>query len=125
MENKYFFLEESMSHPHHYLLRPNFDLLPLTSTSGSYNVFAARIMNLSYAQYLRMCRDILNAEIHGKNTRYPVAYFEKNKLMHQFLKLLNKRTELALKYRAIPDLEEQIEFLKKQKEKDDDSYSRA
>ena len=93
---KVFYLDESPHNPGKYLIRVNVDLIPFTTTVGSLNLLAARLLNLSYAQYLRFCRDIVGAEIHGKNCYYPVAYFQRNDLSEQLVKLLNARTEFIL-----------------------------
>ena len=76
---KYFYLEESPIYKNKYIIRLNHDkfLFP-TGTSGSYNVFIARVLNLSYADYLRYSRDRLGAELIGKQSRYVMAYYDKN-----------------------------------------------
>lgn len=110
MKEKYFKLEESQSNGK-YIISADFSLLPLTNTNGSFNIICARLFNLSYADYLRMCRDLMGAEIIGKGHLYPVAYFERNELTYQFLKLLNGRAQYALKVRNFPDLEEKYKQL--------------
>ena len=97
MSNKYFRCEESLANLGKYIIRPNFDKLPLKCTIGSYNILPARLMNLSYAQYLRMCRDIHGAEITGKKTMYPIAYFSTEEQATDLLKELDKRVEKLLK----------------------------
>lgn len=42
---------------------------------GSLNVLFARIMGLSYAEFLRYVRDHYNARLVGKNHKYPFFYF--------------------------------------------------
>ena len=79
MSKSYFICEETPYHPGKYIVRPVHCNLPLTYTEGSYNLLAARLMNLGYADYLRMCRDVYGAEIIGKNELYPVAYFSNSK----------------------------------------------
>ena len=74
-----------------YVIRPNFDKLPLYYTTGSYNVIMARIMGITYANYLRLCRDEYGAEIVGKNSMYPVAYFTEEKRVKELVKELDKR----------------------------------
>lgn len=96
---KYFTIEESMQQENYYIIKINdLSMLPIKTENmtGSYNVLPARLMNLSYAQYLRMCRDLFGAEIVGKNSYYPVALFRKGKILDQFVKLLNSRMELVL-----------------------------
>lgn len=63
---------------------------------GSFNIFPARLLGLSFSEYLRFCRDILGAKVIGKNRIYPVPYFRSTPEVQQFLKLLNKRAEYAL-----------------------------
>jgi hypothetical protein len=95
----YFIFEESMYENGKYVLTPNFPLLPLKSTLGSYNILAAEIMGLSYANFLRMCRDLYGAEVVGKGHYYPVAYFKNSKDGQPLIDELNKRVEVLLKAR--------------------------
>ena len=95
MTKKYFYLEESSSHPGKYKISMNFDMLPGIRTTGSYNLLPARLLGLSYAEYLRYCRDIYKAEIIGKNNMYPVAYFKDNTATGELIKMLNSRMQLA------------------------------
>ena len=100
---KYFYLEESPIYKNKYIIRLNHDkfLFP-TGTSGSYNVFIARVLNLSYADYLRYSRDRLGAELVGKQSRYVVAYYDKNQTTEAFVKLLNKRMEYIMHEHSFP-----------------------
>lgn len=100
---KYFYLDESPIYKNKYIIRLNHDkfLFP-TGTSGSYNVFIARVLNLSYADYLRYSRDRLGAELIGKQSRYVVAYYDKNQATEAFIKLLNKRMEYIMHEHNFP-----------------------
>ena len=100
---KYFYLDESPIYKNKYIIRLNHDkfLFP-TGTSGSYNVFIARVLNLSYADYLRYSRDRLGAELVGKQSRYVVAYYDKNQTTEAFVKLLNKRMEYIMHEHNFP-----------------------
>ena len=100
---KYFYLEESPIYKNKYIIRLNHDkfLFP-TGTSGSYNVFIARVLNLSYADYLRYSRDRLGAELVGKQSRYVMAYYDKNQTTEAFVKLLNKRMEYIMHEHSFP-----------------------
>ena len=102
-DEKYFYLEESPIYKNKYIIRLNHDkfLFP-TGTSGSYNVFIARVLNLSYADYLRYSRDRLGAELVGKQSRYVVAYYDKNQTTEAFVKLLNKRMEYIMHEHSFP-----------------------
>ena len=116
---KYFDFDECLNRGK-YLLRPNFKLLPLERTTGSFAVLPARLLGLSFADYLRMCRDILGAEIIGKGSKYPVVYFPKNATTRQFIKLLNGRAGVALFEREhrSADLKQKIEELKREENKE-------
>ena len=100
---KYFYLDESPIYKNKYIIRLNHDkfLFP-TGTSGSYNVFIARVLNLSYADYLRYSRDRLGAELIGKQSRYVMAYYDKNQATEAFIKLLNKRMEYIMNEHNFP-----------------------
>lgn len=92
----YFVAEQAMSN-NKYMIKVNVPNLPIEYCKGSLNILAARIMNLSYASYLRMCRDLYGAEIYGKNHVYCVAYFNNYEDVKPLLDELNKRTEFILK----------------------------
>ena len=102
MSKSYFICEETPYYPGKYIVRPVHCNLPLTYTEGSYNLLAARLMNLGYADYLRMCRDLYGAEIIGKNTMYPIAYFSgETDKAKELVKILNKRAECVLKNKGV------------------------
>ena len=109
---KYFILEECISHPGKYIIRPDFSKLPKMSTEGSFNLLPARLLNLSYAQYLRFCRDIVGGELSGKRNVYPIVLFEKNAKTNMFVRLLNSRINLIIWEREHPNWREHQEYLK-------------
>jgi hypothetical protein len=78
----------------------------LNFTEGSYNVIGARLMGLTYANYLRMCRDIYGAEIVGKGSAYPYPVFKLSKELDDLIEQLNARANLVLWEREHPDFEE-------------------
>ena len=102
---EYFYLDESPYQPGKYTIRIDFDKMPAMTTMGSYNILFARLMNLSYAQYLRFCRDALGATIIGKRCMYPVPYFSKNGYSVGLVRLLNSRMNLVIWEREHPDWE--------------------
>ena len=109
---KCFIKDESANHPGKWIVRPVFENFHLDSTSGSFNVICARLFNLDYPQYLRMCRDCFGAEIIGKNSMYPVAYFKRSKELDALIDNLNARANLVLWEREHPDFEEHAEYVK-------------
>lgn len=89
MSKRYFYVEESAYHSGKYTIKIDFTMLPPMRTTGSYNLLPARILNLSYADYLRYCRDICKAEIIGKNSKYPIAYFKDKAEIENLVQTLN------------------------------------
>lgn len=104
---------ESGSFPGKYVIRPKHDNFYLGFTQGSYNLICARLMGLTYADYLRMCRDYYGAEIIGKGSKYPVAYFTRSDKMDSLIEQLNARANLVLWEREHPDFEEHEKVLEK------------
>lgn len=109
---KCFEREESASYPGKYIIRPIHDNFHLDYTEGSFNIICARLMGLSYADYLRMCRDCFGAEIIGKGSLYPVAYFKFSKQLNDLIDGLNARANIVLWEREHPDFEEHAEYVK-------------
>ena len=109
---KIFYRDESAIQPGKYLIRADQETFHLDFTEGSYNVIGARLMGLTYAQYLRMCRDIYGAEIIGKGSLYPYPVFKLSKGLEDLIEQLNARANLVLWEREHPDFEEHAEFVK-------------
>ena len=94
----YFVLEESPYQPGYNIIKIDEEKVHIGYTSGSRNVFMARLINLSWANFLRLCRDKYGAKLVGKNSFYVIAYFPKNLCGGKELcKELNKRMDLILK----------------------------
>ena len=90
----YFTLEESPYQPGYNTIFINEELIHIGPTTGSRNVFMARLMNLSWANFLRLCRDTYGAKLTGKNGLYVIPYFPKGGDGGKALcKELNKRME--------------------------------
>ena len=111
-KGKIFYREESASHPGKYVIRADHEKFHLDHTDGSFNVIAARLMGLTYPNYLRMCRDCFGAEIVGKGSMYPVAYFKLSQGLMNLIDNLNARANLVLWEREHPDFEEHAAYVK-------------
>lgn len=92
---KYFEVFETFDNK--FMVSPNLDNLPVNCSKGSYNILAARVMGLSYANYLRMCRDLYNGEINGKGSLYPIVKFVNKSDATKLISTLNSRTNEILK----------------------------
>lgn len=110
---RYFQREESASYPGKFLLKPIHENFHLDYTEGSFNVICARVMGLTYAQYLRMCRDKYGAEIIGKGSKFPVAYFTLSQKSNELLEELNVRAKFIIWEREHPDFEEHEQSVKR------------
>lgn len=104
-KTEYFKTEESPYYPGKWTIVPVHEAFCLEGlpNGGSYNIICARLMGLSYAQYLRFCRDILKAEVYGKKSTYPVAYFKNDGVLRKFVRLLNNRAHLVMWERKHPN----------------------
>lgn len=111
-KKEFFKLEPCPGEFHNYSLRMNFEELGEICTVGSYNILGARLMNMSWPDYLRFCRDALGAEIIGKNSLYPAIKFHKNPLTYEFVRMLNLQMNLVVWMRQHPDWREHQELLK-------------
>lgn len=109
---KVFYRDECPNQPGKYMIRADLDKFHLEYTDGSYNIIRARLMGLTYAQYLRMCRDEFGAEIIGKGDLYPVAYFKPSQGLNDLIDQLNARANFVLWEREHPDFEEHAEYVK-------------
>jgi hypothetical protein len=112
---KCFEREESASYPGKYIIRPVYENFHLDYTEGSFNVICARLMGLTYPEYLRMCRDCFGAEIIGKGSKYPVAYFKLSKELNDLIENLNIRANLVLWEREHPDFEGHAQYVKEKR----------
>ena len=109
---KIFYKDECSSYPGKYLVRADHEAFHLDSTEGSFNIIGARLMGLTYAQYLRMCRDVYGAEIIGKGSLYPYPVFKLSQGLIDLIEQLNARATLVLWERDHPDFEEHAEYVK-------------
>lgn len=99
---KYFTYRETVeNNPDRVVIVPhNYDTFPLnTREGGSYALAPARVLGLSYPDYLRFLRESFpeDVSIEGKGHKYPIAYWRKGKTFYVFLDLLNAKLELAIK----------------------------
>lgn len=106
---KYFYLEHSLVYQNKYVIRFDNYLFPYTTEiPDSYDVFISRLLNLSYANYLRYARDRLGAQLIGKNSRNITVLFDNSLEVKAFINLINKRLEYIINERDYPyDYEEE------------------
>lgn len=85
------------------VLRVDHSKFHCTYTEGSYTVLPARLLGISYADFLRLCRDEFDAEIFGRGTLYPVPYFRYTEKSKALVTLLNSIARQVLFARENPD----------------------
>ena len=107
---KYFYIDDSPFYPEKYMIRINPEGFPMPhGLTGSYGVIEARLMNMDYVTYQRYLRDVLGADLKGKNARYTTAYFDLTPELKAFVKLLNARMEYVMNEQKFP-----YEYVKKE-----------
>lgn len=101
---KYFYLQHNSIYQDKYIIyfdTPT-EYFP-NGTDGSYDIFIARLLNLSYADYLRWARDRLGAELIGKNKKYITVLLNgSNPATQAFINVLNKRMEYIINEHDFP-----------------------
>ena len=117
IKQKIFYRDESATQPGKYMIRADLDKFHLYSAEGSFNIIGARLMGLTYAQYLRMCRDIYGAELIGKGEMYPYPVFKFSKGLEDLIEQLNARANLVLWEREHPGFEEHAQIVKEKNPK--------
>ena len=103
--NKYFYLDEVPTNEGLYAIRLHHEEFPFyTPVEGSYNIIMARLCGLDYAEFLRLCRDVLGATLVGRlrESMYPYPLFKRSKELDAFMKFLNARAEYAIYIRKHP-----------------------
>lgn len=93
---EYFYLDESPIHQGWYCLRINNEEDWNVAGHGNFNILPARILGLGYDHYLEYCRDTLGARLLGRKCQIPYCLFKDNQATRDFVKFLNKRTEITL-----------------------------
>ena len=53
----------------------------------------ARFLGLTYANYLRYCRDVFQAKLTGKNNLYPIPYFQNKEKLEELISILEINVE--------------------------------
>lgn len=82
-----------------YQLYNRFDLIPYYNlrSGGSYHVCFARLLEVSYPNYLRLCRDEFGASLMGKDFLYICPKWDEPSGAEPLAKMLNERLNLALR----------------------------
>lgn len=75
-------------------LQNNFDTIKMPQLKTSYHFLAARLLNMTYEEYLVFCRECLGAKVYRKSgAKYATIYFPETTDTKRFINLLNKKFE--------------------------------
>ena len=95
MKNIFYIQENGGIYWVHY---SSLDGLPFKKPCGSYNVLKARLLNLSYGDFLLLARNNYNATLKGRDGGYIVEFFQNIEDAKQFASLLNGRLNKVIEY---------------------------
>lgn len=98
---KFFYVDETPYHEGKYIISIVHESFNLHNFKGSCNCIPAKLMMLSYANYLRYCRDYFGAELIGKNQKYPIALFPDKKKAEELVKELNRRAAVVVDIKSV------------------------
>ena len=90
-----FFVEQSPCNKKYYISQSD-DVRKYFQDLFSYAITPSRVLNLTYAQYLRFARDRYHGELYGKQG-YPIVYFSDKKDATNLVILLNKYWRKGMK----------------------------
>jgi hypothetical protein len=99
--NKFFYVDETPYFPGRFVIRLHHEKFGFSNFRGSCNCIPAKLMMISYANYLRLCRDVYGAELNGKNTKYPIALFKDKKNAEALVKELNRRAAQVVRPKTV------------------------
>ena len=95
--SKIFYPDDIPNEPGYYMVRLEYKDLPFDRIQSSLNVLPARLLGLSYAEYLRYCRDVLGAVLIGKNSLYVIAIYDSREKAQKAADLFNEKVTPHLK----------------------------
>lgn len=93
---KFVTVKESAYNDGKWLIFYELDKMPFTAPHHTFHILGARILGLTYAEFLRMCRDWYDAIIVGKNSSYPIPYFNSKQKAKELAEVLNIRLSAIL-----------------------------
>ncbi len=70
---------------------------------GHMGVLGARLLQISYPDYLRYCRDYYGAKIMGKKDLVPYLIFTDKKLVEKLGRILDSRLDIILNQNIVPE----------------------
>ena len=87
-----YYLYEKPDMPGRYIINNNFDVIRFPKGGASLRLLEARLIGMTYTEYLTFCEECLGAIINKpKGHKYAGIYFEKIPVVEKFIELLNRK----------------------------------
>lgn len=87
-----FFLDEIPWQPDRYIISNHFDEIETPMIHTSYQLLQARLVNMTYKEYMEFCRDSLGAEVMKQpNQRWAAIHFKDTPDVRKFVGILNTK----------------------------------
>ena len=99
---KHLYIDENPFYEGTYLLFLKTNEYGWGKLPGHMGILGARLLQISYPDYLRYCRDYYGAKILGKKDRVPHLVFTDKKLLEKLAKELDSRLDIILKQNIVP-----------------------
>jgi len=99
---KHLYIDENPFYSGTYLLFFKTNEFGWGQIPGRSNILGARLLQISYPDYLRYCRDYYGAKIMGKKDKIPYLVFTDKKLVEKLAAELDKRLEIILNQNNVP-----------------------
>lgn len=88
---KAFFLDEVPWQAEGYIISNNFNEIEMPMINTSYQLLQARLVGMTYSQYLDFCRECLGAQVvRHKRAKYASVYFKDTPDVKKFIDILNQ-----------------------------------
>lgn len=98
----FFKVQETPYYTGYYVISPETSNIPFSQMRGSWNVLPARLLNIDYVNYLRVCRDEFNVVFFGKKKKqlYLCPYYKNKGDALKLCSILNKIASEAYSLRV-------------------------
>ena len=93
-----FFLDQVPWSEDEYIISNHFDEIKMPMIKTSYQLLQARLVDMTYKEYIDFCRDSLGAKVMKKpNQKWASIYFKDVAEVRKFIEILNKNFEKGYK----------------------------
>lgn len=87
-----FYLDSSLSHIGWNIIQNHLDQISMPRIKTSIHVLEARLIGMTYEEYLDFCQDSLGAQVvRSEGQKYALIYFRNNEQVRRLVNLLNQK----------------------------------